>query len=99
MRLLGVILVAGLLLAVGQMAAVLLTLALLLLFGWAVCFRTRQLLSVLAFLLAASLLTAHPGWFAVFFSLVAFLRWLEVGKPSIPEIKLLPPPNSDQPHC
>lgn len=99
MRLLGVILVAGLLLAVGQMAAVLLTLALLLLFGWAVCFRTRQLLSVLAFLLAASLLTAHPGWFAVFFSLVAFLRWLEAGKPPIPETKLLPPPNSDQPHC
>lgn len=98
MRLLGVILVAGLLLAVGQMAAVLLTLGLLLLFGWAVCFRTREVLTVLGFLLFASLLTAHPGWFAVLIGLVAFHRWLEKDDPPIPEIKLQPPPKGDQPH-
>lgn len=98
MRVLGFLLVAGALLAVGKLAATVLSLALLMLCGWAICFRTREVLTVLGFLMFASLLTAHPGWFAVLIGLVAFHRWLEKDDPPIPEIKLQPPPKGDQPH-
>lgn len=98
MRFLGFILIAGVLLAVGKLAATVLSLALLMLCGWAVCFRTREVLTVLGFLLFASLLTAHPGWFALLIGLVVFHRWLEKDDPEPPETKLLPPPKGDQPH-
>lgn len=98
MRFLGFILIAGLLLAVGKLAAIVLFLALLLLCCWAVCFRTREVLTVLGFLLLSSLLLTHPGLFALLVGLVVFHRWLEKDEPELPETKLLPPPKSDQPH-
>lgn len=98
MRLLGFIMIAGVLLAVGKLAATVLSLALLMLCGWAVCFRTREVLTVLGFLLLSSLLMTHPGWFALLIGLVVFHRWLEKDDPETTEIKLLPPPKGDQPH-
>ncbi|WP_374284589.1 hypothetical protein [Novosphingobium sp.] len=99
MRFFGFIIIAGVLLAVGKLAATLMSLALLMLCGWAVCFRTREVLTVLGFLLLSSLLMTHPGWFALLIGLVVFHRWLEKDDPEpTPETKLLPPPTSDQPH-
>lgn len=99
MRFLGFILIAGMLLAVGKLAATLMSLALLMLCGWAVCFRTREVLTVLGFLLLSSLLLTHPSWFALLVGLVVFHRWLEKDSPqSAPETKLLSPTSRDQPH-
>lgn len=98
MRLLGFLLTAGVLLAVGKLAVAVLSLALLILCGWAVCFRTREVLTVLGFLLLSSFVMTHPGWFALLAGLVVFHRWLEKDDPETPEIKLQPPPKGDQPH-
>ena len=98
MRLLGFLLTAGVLLAVGKLAVAVLSLALLILCGWAVCFRTREVLTVLGFLLLSSLLMTHPGWFALLIGLVVFHRWLEKDDSETTETKQLPPPKGDQPH-
>jgi hypothetical protein len=95
MRLAGFFFAACLVLALGQAAATLLTLALGLLCMWAVCFHTKEVLTVLACMLLAYLLAAYPGWCAATVGLVALGRWLKGGEPPTPKSKLLPPPTGD----
>lgn len=95
MRPVGFFVAVCLVLAIGQLAATLLTLVVALLCVWAVCFHTKKVLAVLAFMLLAYLLATYPGWCAATVGLVALGRWLKGGEPPTPKLKLLPPPTGD----
>jgi len=87
--------IAALVFAIGQLAATILTVALGLFCVWAVCFHTKEVLTVLAVMLLAYLLATYPGWSAATIGLVALGRWLKSGEPPTPKPKLLPPPTGD----
>jgi len=97
MKPVGFFVAACLVLALGQLAATLLTLVLAVLCVWAACFHTKQVLAVLAFALFAYLLATYPGWSAALLAVVGFGCWLGRAEPRPPGPKLLPPPSEDQP--
>lgn len=98
MKPVGFFVAACLVLALGQLAATLLTLVLAVLCVWTVCFHTKQVLVVVAALLLAYLLATYPGWSVALLAVVGFGRWLGRTEPRPPDQRLLPSPSQDQPH-